>query len=201
MPLSSHLWIRTSGKVLIFHLGLLDAAQHAFSWEFYFPLDPQYLLLTSPQDWWLPHLLWGSLSLGSLLWPESSRDASFWLRHVSFHLSGVTSLTFQIPFGIPGQSPAPPTWSPVTCQLVTFVLWSGAVLYWPLFPVGSTAKPCLCYHLHLKHHVLPVLDPQTGPCWDFKTWTGVILMASIGLQSNLESHLEGKTSNKFCFFN
>ena len=31
MLLSCHLWIRTSGKVLIFHLGLRDAAQHAFS--------------------------------------------------------------------------------------------------------------------------------------------------------------------------
>ena len=26
------------------------------------------------------------------------------------------------------------------------------------------------------------------------------LVPSIGLQSNLESHLEGKTSNQFCFF-
>lgn len=46
------LWIKTSESITLPSWPPRHT-QHVFSWEFYFPLDSQYLLLTFPQDWWL----------------------------------------------------------------------------------------------------------------------------------------------------
>lgn len=150
----------------------------------YFPLDSQYLLLklSLKTDDSLPHLRWGSFSLGSLLWPESSRDTSFWLHHVPFRLSGVSSLTFQTPFWISRQSPAPPAWSAVPCQLVASILWSIAMLCWPLFP-----------ELYLQ--ALPVPSPPSK-----NTMSSQFLTANqslLGFQNLDRSHLDGVFSGAF----
>ena len=180
--------------------------QHVFSWEFYFPLDSQYLLLTFPQVWWL-------ITSPAVGFPFSW-VSSFGLNQAETLLfDSITSLSSCLEWA---RSPFRPHFESLgqvqhlQSDLQFLVdLWPCLVVQCSALladlPNCSTSKPCLCHHLHQRHHVLPVLDPQTSPCWDFKTWTGVVLMASslvpsIGLQSNLESHLEGKTSNQFCFF-
>lgn len=78
--LGSLLLARTFEKSLLFHLGLLNTAQHVFSWKFYFPLDFWYLLFSVPQGWWLiTSPVVGFLSPVSLAWPGPGRDSSLHL--------------------------------------------------------------------------------------------------------------------------
>lgn len=186
----SLLLVRTCGKWSRFRLHLLHTPQRVFSWKASFPVDSWYPLFTFPRGSWLitsPVASFHFSHVSSLAW--TSEDSSLCLLltpSCPFPTVWRAPLTFQIPCWNPNHSPNTSSLDlQVTCQLVTFVLGSSAVLCWHSSLARSTSKPCLCRHLHLQHCVpcqFFTHEPMPARLWN-PGWesSASFLMNSLGL--------------------
>ena len=184
-----------SGLVGNDHASVFTSFRHlsvSFPGRLPFPEIPGILCLRSlrAHDSWLitsPVASFHFSHVSSLAW--TSEDSSLCVLltpSCPFPTVWRAPLTFQIPCWNPNHSPNTSSLDlQVTCQLVTFVLGSSAVLCWHSSLARSTSKPCLCRHLHLQHCVpcqFFTHEPMPARLWN-PGWesSASFLMNSLGL--------------------